>query len=1069
MKQCSASAALAGVVALAIPAGAYAAAPRDEILLDGEWGFRLDPEGEGEGGNWATSAEGLARIRVPGAWDAQGFGEEHRKLRNHYEGLAWYIRDAEIPAGWAGGRIFLSIGGVHRAAAIFIDGRRAGEHRGYAAPFEVEVTDLAKPGGTARIAILVDSRRDPALDGLVGAQDLIDYVETSWGGIHRSVRLERRPRIFIRDVFAIPRVAEKAVVARIEIAGEDTEGLSIRATAIAGGGEEKSAEAPASPRLDIRIPADHLPLWSPETPALSTLRVEMRRGSEPLDRVEIRFGFREIEIRGNDFFLNGRRLFLRGFGDDSCYPMTLAPPADIAYYRRVLSIARDYGFIFTRFHSAVPVEEYFRAADEIGILVKPELPIAYLNFYSKAPEARKLYLASWEAIVRSRRNHPSVFCWCFGNEQWNGIDLAPDLYRMAKELDPTRPVIDTSGLWRDVVIREAASGLRPTLDFLTVYLDEAGSFPWGREKDKNALGGVRPAKPVLGHEFGNYATFPRLEKAARYTGGMRPFWFAPWIENAKARGLSPEDLAALARASENLQALSHKLNVESARLNPEIDGYDLWLVQDYWTVNQGLLDQFYEPKAIDAAAARKWNGPSVLLIDRDRATYWEGETIRVKAYVSRFDGAERIEGRLVAAVDGPSVYRKYVPVTLEGAGLLGPVAEIEIPARLSDPRPAKVVLRLRLRAGALDIENDWPFWIFPRRESPPSGEGGVIVSRRPTDELLAKVRAGGRALVLSADGLFREIPARFKPAWWAGSGGDRNLGLVVRDHPALGDFPHEGWGDLHFYWLADRRPQLILDGDLASTRPIIQGIDLPAYMETKAVLATFKLGEGEIVFATMDLGAEAVRERPECRAMRESIVRYLAAGDADPNRPILPEDRIARWIRARPHPEGAVLAEGFAEIVEATNEPIDHASARSPSIRSWFARALDGKHLVRWRTAPAPDAEVATFVLFAGLGWRSQPAASFALDIAGRPVFRFDVPNASTAWDGEVPGARLVFRILSSNAEDGLGLLFITLPRELRPAGKPVEVTVRGNDASSRRWFMIQDERDAVGFWRGGE
>jgi len=1061
MKECFALVALFAI--------AVQAAPRDEILLDGEWGFRLDPEGKGERENWAETPEGLARIRVPGAWEAQGFGAEHEKLRNHHEGLAWYIRDVEIPAGWAEGRIFLSFGGVHRAATIFIDGRRAGEHRGYAAPFEIELTDLARPGSTAKLAIRVDSRRDPALDGLVGCQDLIDFVETSWGGIHRSVKIERRPRIFIRDVFAIPRVAERAVIARIEIDGAKAEALSIRATAVGESGEERSADAPASSRVDLRVSGEHLPIWNPESPALSRLRVELRRGSECTDRVEVRFGFREVEIRGNDLYLNGNRLFLRGFGDDSCYPMTLAPPADIAYYRRILSIARDYGFIFTRFHSAVPVEEYLRAADEIGILVKPELPIAYLNFYSKAPEAQKLYLASWEAILRSRRNHPSLFCWCFGNEQWDAIDLAPKLYRMAKELDPTRPVIDTSGIWRDAVIRDPASGFRPTLDFLTVYLDEAGAFPWGREKDKNALGGVRPAKPILGHEFGNYATFPRLERAARYTGGMRPFWFEPWIARAKARGLSAEDLATLAGASENLQALSHKLNVESARLNPEIDGYDLWLLQDYWTVNQGLLDQFYEPKAIDAATMRKWNGPTVLLIDRDRATYWDGETIRTKVYVSRFDDAARIRGNVIASVDGVIEYRKGMDVTLDGAGLLGPIAEFEIHALLADPRPAKVVLRLRLRAGSLDIENDWPFWVFPRREIPPAGEGGAIVARRLSDDLLARIRAGRRALVLSADGLFREVPSRFKPAWWSGSDGDRNLGLVVRSHPALGDFPHEGWGDLHFYWLADGRPQFLLEGPLAQARPILQGIDLPSHMENKALLADFRVGGGELVIATVDLGAEAVRERPECRALLENLVRYITGRDADPNRPVLPDEILARWRASQPYVEGAVLAEGFAGIVESTNEPLDHRSARSERARSWYARALDEKQLVRWKTAPAPDAERATFVLFGAMGWRSQPRAEFTMEVAGRIIFRFDVPDATTAWDGEVPGARLVLRVLARDSEDVLGLFFLTLPRDLRPAGKPVEITVRGNAASSQRWFMVQDERDAVGFWGGGE
>lgn len=80
--------------------------------------------------------------------------------------------------------------------------------------------------------------------------------------------------------------------------------------------------------------------------------------------------------------------------------------------------------------------------------------------------ALDLYRTEWTAAIKRFRNHPSILAWCMGNEMWDGVPIGPELYRIAKTLDPTRPVIDSNGLsgrgWL------SGSRDRDTLDFYVV-------------------------------------------------------------------------------------------------------------------------------------------------------------------------------------------------------------------------------------------------------------------------------------------------------------------------------------------------------------------------------------------------------------------------------------------------------------------------------------------------------------------------------------------------------------------------------------------------------------------------
>ena len=90
--------------------------------------------------------------------------------------------------------------------------------------------------------------------------------------------------------------------------------------------------------------------------------------------MEQRFGMREITTRGRVLLLNGKPLYLRGYGDDNVEVLTGVPPSSKQTISDRVKLARSFGFNAVRFHSMVPTEPFFEAADEAGLLVMAELP-----------------------------------------------------------------------------------------------------------------------------------------------------------------------------------------------------------------------------------------------------------------------------------------------------------------------------------------------------------------------------------------------------------------------------------------------------------------------------------------------------------------------------------------------------------------------------------------------------------------------------------------------------------------------------------------------------------------------
>ncbi len=1026
--------------------GVWAQRP-DAVGLDGRWAFRFAADDRGTAEGWFEPGCDFDReLTVPGCWDAQGVGEPTDKMRHNAVGVGWYRRAFRLPDRWRGRRVWLQVGGVHRSARVWLNGQPVGEHLGYPLSFRLDLTPYLRSTAVQTLVMAVDSRPDRTRDPLVGAFDVIDYMDLTWGGITESIRLEATGDGWIDDAFALPDPAARRAELRLELAGSGGDTLRCRVRDDAGRTyPEQTIEPRAQRAIRLNLDLTGAPLWTPEAPRLLTADLSLTRGGVVLDRHEVRFGLRRLEATPDGFRLNGERFFLRGYGDDYTFPLTIAAPADVAAWTRYLGLRRAYGFNGVRHHSTMLGESYLRAADEVGMFVQPELPIAYEPFLKAAtPAGLDLYRQVWRRYIEQMRNHPSVMAWCMGNEEWQGWSLGPELYDLAKALDPTRPVIDTDGLW--------PGQARATVDYLTIQHEE-GSIPWAGSRGKYA---AKPAKrPALVHEMSNLSVLPDPADIPRYTGVIRPFWLEQMRDSVARRHLG-DQLPAMLDASRRFQASLLKLNIESARLNPGLDGYHQWLFRDYWTGSTGFVNQFDQPRAISAAQARAYNGPAALLLDRDRVSYRVGEPVSLKLYLSDFRPAAAPPLGPLTARLGDRPVTLTAPPPGEPRGLLGPwTGTIAAPA-------VRVPSKLTLAAAARDLRNDWSVWVYPTPQPAP----GVAVHRRLTSALLERLEAG-EALLVAGDGApFPTLSAKFKPSWWKGDENrDHTYGNLFLKHASLSSFAHDGYGDLQAYRLLADRQVVLLDDVPGGIEPIVACLDVPWLMRRKAWLFEAQVGRGRLLYTTMDLSPAARAADPAVAAMHASLTRYVAS-DAFRPKASLPPDWLRPRLSAQTLPPPATWVEGFGTLLEATEPATRWYTYREDDVPVNAVRATDGAQRLAWRTAPLPADwrhDTVTLVWAGGMGWQSQPAAGpFRLTLDGQPLLDVPFSVKPATWRSADGRAVLTYDVRRTTPEDSFGLFWLTLPADRLRPGQSATLAFTAPRAESRRWLSVSAYTDVA-------
>jgi hypothetical protein len=177
--------------------------------------------------------------------------------------------------------------------------------------------------------------------------------------------------------------------------------------------------------------------WSAEKPHLYRLILELQQGRTVLERIERNIGFRKIEIRDGQFYVNGRRVKLAGACHHESDPLT-GRAATMCHAETDVRLLKDANLNYIRTSHYPPTAELLDAADRLGMYVEVEAPFCWVGGALDNSTNLPATLVPTSAMVDYHHSHPSVVVWSLANEShFNRQFLASA--RMCKELDPTRP------------------------------------------------------------------------------------------------------------------------------------------------------------------------------------------------------------------------------------------------------------------------------------------------------------------------------------------------------------------------------------------------------------------------------------------------------------------------------------------------------------------------------------------------------------------------------------------------------------------------------------------------------
>jgi beta-galactosidase/beta-glucuronidase len=482
--------------------------------LNGPWEFEFDDANRGIQENWPAGGHKFSRtITVPYCFESRlsGIGD------TAFHPYVWYRRTFTVPPEWRRGAVLLHFGAVDYETQVWVNGRFAGEHRGGQSHFQFDIAPLLGSGENVIVIRAEDQPEDRYMPR--GKQywepksKRIWYTRTS--GIWQSVWVESAGGSYLEEVHITP--SNDGTVRFDARVTHPSAGLVLHAEIRDGERPVAAAMGPVAEARAISAAIVRDPrLWSPETPALYDVTLELRRGAEVVDRVQSYFGFRSVSIKNGRVAINGRPIYLKFILDQGYWPESILTPPNEDAIQFDIRTTKAMGFNGVRKHQKVEDPRFLYWADKMGLLVSGESANAYR--YDDLYVARMI--TEWIEIVARDYNHPSIIMWIPLNESWGVPDLSDirqqfhlrTLYSLTKSLDASRLVIDNDG-WEHTEMTDlmglhdyARNGeiLRKKYD----GAGKAGAPPPDNARAALASGVRYNGSPLFLSEFGGIAWIP---------------------------------------------------------------------------------------------------------------------------------------------------------------------------------------------------------------------------------------------------------------------------------------------------------------------------------------------------------------------------------------------------------------------------------------------------------------------------------------------------------------------------------------------------------------------------------
>ncbi len=852
-------------------------------------------------------------IRIPGTLDGSGLGAPEKQAKPWHPDAKLRETDAsegittrftrrvtyEGPARlqcdllWVrpdGCRVFLDVERA-RCLTVTVNGREAGRVWPFtlSAPQSFEITDSAR--GLDHIEIVSDNSY-PGLphDDIVFSSEATDETQTNWNGLLGYVRVRLENPVFFESVRVFPHGKELDVCAVVN-ADRPWKGiLHVHSPAL------KQTEC-----LEAKVEKGRTEIWGRNLP----LREDVHRwdlgdgflytltlAAEGLDTRTETFGIRDFGVRNGHFAVNGRVVHLRAEANCAVFPETGYEPMEEERWEEVLRTYRSYGVNCMRFHSHVPPEAAFAAADRLGMLMQPELPCWNPRNAFEDDTEYAFYCDELDRTLDMLASHPSFVMLTFGNELHAGEEghrRMRAMLRRAREKDPTRLYANASNP------HYGSLGCDPDSDFYTSqrfeHLPLRGSFsgmaghinrkrPSGLTSYTEAMDALRKtyAGPVISFEVGQFEVLPDFDEIDDFKGVTRPDNFEAIRRKMQKAGMA-ESWKKRVEATGELSLLCYREEMEANLRTPDLAGISLLGLQDFpgqGTALVGMLNSHLNPKPYPFARPERFAAffRDVLPLAFLKGYTWEpGELLEAPVKVANY-GKEDLTGSMTWRISGDGWEKTGdSPCVTVPKGTLGDAGEIrfEMPAHAHNEQ-------LTLTVCFAGHANVYSLWLYPE-----------TACRRPEqvyetaclDAEAVRVLAAGGSVYLTPpstkEALPHSIQAQFSTDFWSVGTFPKQEGgmgqLIEEGHPLFRAFPTAFHSDWQWWPMAGQRAVILPEA--CRVHSIITEMDSYATMRRMAKLFECRTGGGKLMFSSM--GLQDLMQYPEARALQTALYAYMGS------------------------------------------------------------------------------------------------------------------------------------------------------------------------------------------------
>lgn len=614
--------------------------------------------------------------------------------------------------------------------------------------------------------------------------------------------------------------------------------------------------------------------------------------------------FRNFHIKGQHFYANGHKLFLRGKHDACVWPMTGHVAMDVNSWKDYLGRCADYGINHVRFHSWCPPDAAFTAADELGIILQPELPF-WGSFDDKDSLLMTFLHKEGENILRWYGHHPSFRMFALGNELWGSIDKMAEFIADFRKLAPDKVYTFGSNYYLGY------QGVKPGMDYFTTCrvggeewgfynTHTRGSFSFADAADGGMINHYYPNTqmnfaegcsltnvPIISHETGQFQIYPDYDEIKKYTGVLYPYNLEVFRSRLEKAGML--DQAKDFHKASGLWALQlYKQDIEMDLRTPNMAGFQLLDLQDYpgqGSAYVGILDAFMNSKGLCTDQAwRGWCSEVVPLLNSPKFCFTNNERLHAWIQVANYSGQTLNDKTLLWRL-GDKHGSMKLPV---GEGLVN-VGALDIDLSVyKQPAQLKLVLQIE----GTEYRNTYDLWVYPFGVDLSKLEQQVIVTNELSDRIAQQLEKG-KSVLLMPDSSKLTVGGLFQTDYWnyrmfkTISENNKKmvspgtLGILTDPrHPIFRSFPTEMHTNWQWYPIIKASHPFILDNTNSDYRPIVQVIDNIERNHKLGLVFEFAVGKGRLLVCMADL--DTASAYPEGRQFYRSLLEYMTSKDFAP-------------------------------------------------------------------------------------------------------------------------------------------------------------------------------------------